>query len=178
MTEPQVDLSPRQIAARRNRSKWPMVIILVILVATVVGLLWFLVTNTSSFKEADDAVADRDEQGDERFSLLGSPLETVEPTSLDGFEATAFTVAFDGVKVDVINIGTPAAQFQEGVPVVLEGHWVQGASPHGQFVDGANDGWYFKSDRMLVKHDNDYREDRIVDAEERGKPGDAGTEET
>ena len=57
-----------------------------------------------------------------------------------------------------------------GVPVVLEGRWAQGEPPSGvDWPAGANDGWWFETDRILVKHDNDYTEDRIIDAEERGQ---------
>ena len=37
------------------------------------------------------------------------------------------------------------------------------------FPNGANDGWWFSTNRILVKHDNDYREERLDDAEERGQ---------
>ena len=37
------------------------------------------------------------------------------------------------------------------------------------FPNGANDGWWFSTNRILVKHDNDYREERLDDAEEQGQ---------
>jgi cytochrome c-type biogenesis protein CcmE len=86
---------------------------------------------------------------------------------LDGDTAVRFSVACDGVAVDVIHRGNVAESFQMGVPVVLEGRW----SPTDSLSDlpppwrsGANDGWFFDSDRMLVKHDNEYRTDRIEEA--------------
>ena len=140
-----VDLSPRvPRVAQRSRSKWPAVTVVVILAAVVVGLIWFLVSNSTSFEEADAAVEKRDELGDQRFQLLGSPLDNTVDITLDGNEAVAFTVQFDGVLVDVVNIGSPAAQFQAAVPVVLEGNWVQGDAPIDRFEGGANDGWYFR----------------------------------
>jgi cytochrome c-type biogenesis protein CcmE len=142
----------------------------------VVAMVWFLVTNTQSFLEADAAVAERDETGDRRFQLLGSPTRTSEEivadtVIVDGNEYTPFTVAFDGVKVDVVSEGTPPELFDKGVPVVLEGQWVRGRIPISGYVfpDGANDGWWFSTDRILVKHDNDYRDERIDDAEDRGQ---------
>ena len=74
--------------------------------------------------------------------------------------------------VDVVSQGTPPDLFDQGVPVVLEGRWESGPLPSKDYVflGGANDGWCFAADRILVKHDNDYRKDRIDDAENRGQP--------
>lgn len=176
MTEatPSVDLTPRQGRPAGRRSKWLPIAILVAVALAVGGLVWFLVTNSQAFLEADAAVEERDDQGDRRFQLLGSPVQYKEEVEngvvvIEGEEFTPFTVAFDGVKVDVLSQGIPPDLFDCGIPVVLEGHWVQAAPPAGvAWPAGANDGWYFATDRILVKHDNDYREDRIVDAEDRG----------
>lgn len=174
---PPVDLTPRT-GRSTSRSKWPALVVVGLIAATVVGLVWFLLTNSQSFLEADIAVAEREEQGDRRFQLLGSPIADWDDADLVqvGDDSYApFTVAFDGVLVDVVSQGIPPDLFAQGVPVVLEGNWVQGESPIGEhtFVDGANDGWHFEADRLLVKHDNDYLEqddgERIEDAEERGR---------
>lgn len=167
------DLSPRAGAAR-TRSKWLPLGIVVLVAAAVVGLIWFLVTNTQNFLEADDAVVDRADMGDRRFQLLGAPIADADEDDvvvIDGDEFTPFTVVFDDVCVDVISQGTPPDLFDQGIPVVLEGHWEQGAVPIDgfSFADGANDGWWFSADRILVKHDNDYREDRLDEAEQRGQ---------
>lgn len=176
MTEtPPLDLTPQSGSAAASRSKWLPLTVLLAIVIAVVGLVWFLVTNSQAFLEADVAVAEREEQGERRFQLLGSPVQYKEDVEdavvvLGGEEFTPFTVAFDGVKVDVLSQGIPPDLFDCGIPVVLEGEWVQGAAPQGVvWANGANDGWYFTTDRILVKHDNDYREDRIVDAEDRGQ---------
>ena len=73
--------------------------------------------------------------------------------------------------VDVVSTGTPPDLFDEGIPVVLEGKWNEEPLPKPGFVfpNGANDGWWFSTNRILVKHDNDYREERLDDAEERGQ---------
>lgn len=170
-----IDLSPR-VGPTRSRPKWIPVAVLAVVALAVVAMTWFLVTNTQNFLEADDAVAERDDTGDKRFQLLGSPTRTTDQitadTALVGIDQyTPFTVVFDGVKVDVISEGTPPELFDKAVPVVLEGQWVEGAVPIDGYVfpDGANDGWWFAADRILVKHDNDYREERLTDAEQRGQ---------
>lgn len=168
-----VDLSPRSVATVRSRSSWMPIAVLAAIVAAVAVLIWVLITNSQAFLEADIAVDERVEQGDKRFQLLGSPIadaNEADTVVLDGNEFTPFTIAFDGVKVDVLSQGQPPDLFAAGVPVVLEGHWVRGDAPAGvAWPQGANDGWYFSTDRILVKHDNDYRQDRLDDAEDRGQ---------
>ncbi len=169
---PSMDLTPRAGGQLRRRSKWLPLTLVAGIALAVVGLVWFLVTNSQAFLEAPEAVAGREEQGERRFQLLGSPIQykdDIDPVVVDGEEFTAFTIAFDGTLVDVLSQGIPPSTFDCGIPVVLEGHWVQGDAPSEvSWPLGANDGWYFTTDRILVKHDNDYREDHIVDARERG----------
>ena len=168
-----LDLTPREVRPARSRGGgWLPWLVLATIAVAIAVLLWVLMTNSQAFLEADIAVAEREEQGDRRFQLLGTPIADADSSDtliVDGEEVTPFSVVFDGVLVDVINQGTPPDLFQPGVPVVLEGQWVQGAAPIDRFAGGANDGWYFAADRMLVKHDNEYREDRLDDAEYRGR---------
>lgn len=178
MSADNVDLSPRPGAAVSRRPKWVATAVVVAVAAAVVILIWVLVSNSQAFLEADVAVTEREEQGDKRFQLLGSPIDDAAATVVVGDdEFTSFTIAFDGVKVDVLSEGSPPDLFAQGVPVVLEGQWVRGTAPVGvSWPNGANDGWYFSTDRILVKHDNDYRQERIDDAEDRGQVDAAATE--
>ncbi len=169
-----IDLSPRK-NTRSSVPRWIPALVVLAVAGTIIGLIWFLATNSQSFLEADQAVAEREELGDKRFQLLGSPISSAGPeqTLIIGEEEyTFFTIAFDDVYVDVVSQGTPPDLFDKGVPVVLEGRWENGPLPSKDYVflGGANDGWWFAADRILVKHDNDYREDRIDDAENRGQP--------
>ncbi len=166
-----LDLTPRNIdSIRTGRRLGPSLVLLV--VVGVIGFVLFqgLSGATLSLNEANDAVADRDELGERRFRLLGSPIAITEgEAEIDGTRVTLFTVACDGVAVDVAHRGDAAESFQMGVPVVLEGRWhspddAVGGLPFVEWTDGANDGWFFDSDEMLVKHDNDYRTDRIEQA--------------
>tara|TARA_B100001250_G_scaffold86892_1_gene71844 strand:+ start:1169 stop:1714 length:546 start_codon:yes stop_codon:yes gene_type:complete len=168
-----MDLSPREQQLRRS-PKWLPLLVLVVVTGAVIVLIWFLVTNSQSFLPADEAVEERSELGDRRFQLLGSPISDVDADQtflIDGKEYTFFSISFDEVIVDVVSRGTPPDLFDEGIPVVLEGKWIQGPLPIPEYIfeRGANDGWWFSTNRILVKHDNDYREDRIDDAEDRGQ---------
>ncbi len=169
-----IDLTPRT-NKQPSMPRWIPALILVVVALTIVGLIWFLATNSQSFLEADQAVEQREKLGEKRFQLLGSPTSSAGSEStfvVDGNEYTFFTIAFDGTYIDVISRGTPPDLFDKGVPVVLEGNWENSPLPIAGYIfaDGANDGWWFAADRILVKHDNDYRKDRIDDAENRGQP--------
>lgn len=159
------DLTPRDPRPPvRGRRRWIPALVAVAVAVAVVGLVWNLVGGSLFFYNADEAVARRVELGDERFTLQGAPIGC---SITDGFRGdepvVAFSVAFGGEAVDVVHFGDPADLFQPGVPVVLDGHWVQGATAVDGFRAVADDGWYFASDRMRVKHDNDYINDDDYD---------------
>jgi cytochrome c-type biogenesis protein CcmE len=126
----------------------------------VIAALAFVATKALSdaalfFYNADEAVAKRDELGDSRFRLQGTVEEGSIVNTGDGVD---FVVVFNGVEVAVHHRGDPPELFDEGEPVVLEGRW-------DRTVD------VFDSDRMLVKHDEDYdaeNQDRIREAEQGG----------
>ena len=86
-----------------------------------------------------EAVEQHDAGDDRRFRLAG----TVEPGSVsaEGADAVAFVVTDGRTSVDVQHVGAPPQLFQEGIEVVVEGSW-----------DRAT----FRSDTMLVKHDEEY----------------------
>ncbi len=66
-------------------------------------------------------------------------------------ETTRFAIAEKGTRVEVVHRGDPPELFQPGIPVVLEGRW---------------DGDRFASDRIMVKHSEQYKArnpDRVKD---------------
>ena len=141
-------------------------------VATGVALLIASLLGDAAlfFYNADEAVERRGELAAQRFRLQGTPLSEPERTFWDDRPVLAFPVGFNGAVVDVVHSGDPPDLFQPGVPVVLEGAWRPGPGP-GPVI--AADGWHFASDRMLVKHDNDYRSrddypERITEADQGG----------
>jgi cytochrome c-type biogenesis protein CcmE len=156
-----VDLTPAAPSpAPRRRSPWAYGALALVVLALGVVVWKGLSSASLYFYNADEAVEQRDELGDKRFRLQGTVLgDTVEETA-DGVD---FTVAFNGVRVDAHHDGDPPELFEPGIPVVLEGRW----DPSGEF---------FASDRILVKHSEEYEadnEDRLEDAED-GRTGDDG----
>ncbi len=166
-----LDLSPMpRDALKRGSRRGPTIVLVLVLI--VVGFVLFqgLSGATLFLREADEAVAQREELDARRFRLLGSPIAiSDEQFVFGGDTAVRFSIACDGTAVDIIHRGNVAEAFQLGVPVVLEGRWVESTSVGEPWPNGANDGYYFESDRMLVKHDNEYREDRIDEAVSCGK---------
>ena len=143
--------------SRRRRRRWvPLVVLGIVLVA--LGALVFkgLSDATLYFRNADEAVAQRDSLGDKRFRLQGTV--SGEPVEADG--VLHFDVAYNGVSVAVSHRGSPPDLFRPGIPVVLEGRW---------------EGSEFASDRILVKHDESYesRDDYRTRTSEAEQGGDA-----
>jgi cytochrome c-type biogenesis protein CcmE len=135
------DATPRVRPPRRRRT----VIVTVALVASVALLVVIAVQSLGDaslfFLNADEAVAQRDDLGADRFRLQG----TVVPGSVEESDSRVrFQVVFNGVTVDVAHRGDPPELFQPEIPVVLEGHWQQDT---------------FASDRIFVRHDSEYEAD-------------------
>ena len=135
------DATPRVRPPRRRRT----VIVTVALVAAVALLIVIAVQSLGDaslfFLNADEAVAQRDDLGDDRFRLQG----TVVPGTVNEREGeVGFQVVFNDVTVDVAHDGDPPELFQPEIPVVLEGQW---------------DGETFTSDRIFVRHSSEYEAD-------------------
>lgn len=162
-----MELTPRTapdasgpVATRRRRSPWAYGALVAVLVGLGVVAYQGLTSASLYFYNADEAVEQKADLADKRFNLQGSVLNDVVSTS----DGVTFTVKFNGVEVPVRHDGDPPELFQSGIPVVLEGRW----SPSGDV---------FESDRILVKHSEEYEADngdRLDDAED-AETGDATT---
>lgn len=113
----------------------------VVIAAALAFLLFRAVGDaTVYFKTADEAVAEREELGNRRFRIEG----IVVPGSVrDGDSQVDFTIRGpQGATVDVVHKGEVPELFQPDIPVVMEGRF---------------EGEPFVSDRILVKHTNEYK---------------------
>lgn len=112
-------------------------------IAVALGFVVFrgLGNATLYFKTADEAVRERASLGDRRFRIEGAVVPTTVRTSGNGVE---FDIQHNGVRVGVRHEGDPPELFREGIPVVLEGRFA---------------GARFASDRIMVKHSEQYRAD-------------------
>ncbi|MCX7620874.1 MAG: cytochrome c maturation protein CcmE [Acidimicrobiales bacterium] len=161
-----LDLSPRPsrpVRSARSRPLWVGGIIAVLVVGGFLAIR-ALSSATVFFYTADEAVAKKAELGDRRFRIEGVVVrDSIERTP----EGVRFDITSSGVVVPVVHAGDPPEMFQPGIPVVLEGHFAEPA------VSDA-----FVSDRILVKHTEEYREknpDRLRQAEMQGTAPDASS---
>ena len=171
-----LDLTPRippaSRAPRRDRRgnnqtegrKWPWIVVLLLIVAAIGFTVSRAITDaTLFFYNADEAVAKQPEIGVRRFRLQGTVVAGTTRRTADG---VSFVVDFNGVDVNVNHVGDPPDLFQDRIPVVLEGRF-----------DSAQKGAAFASDRILVKHSENYdakNPDRIKEAEQGRSPGSPG----
>ncbi len=139
-----LDLTPRadRPPALRSRSsrRWGAIGVLLVLGAVVVFIMVQARGASLYYRNADEAVAQREELGRDRFRLQG--VVVGEPT--DEGTDKVFEVAYRGVAVTVRHTGKEPALFKPGLPVVAEGSWNAA-------------GTEFDSDRLLVKHTEDYK---------------------
>ena len=141
--------APRVRPAAPAATKWRIAAVLAV-IAGAIGFLVFkgLGDATVYFKTADEAVAEKDELGDRRFRVEGAVVTDSVQQTPDGVR---FEIISAGETVPVVHRGDPPELFKPGIPVVLEGRW---------------DGDVYASDRILVKHTSEYREqnpDRVDD---------------
>ena len=133
------------VAAGRRRL-W---IVLVVIAGAIGFLLWKgLGDATVYFRTADEAVEQRAELGSRRFRVEGEVVAGSVRAVGDG---VTFKIEENGARITVDHRGDPPELFRPGIPVVLEGRF---------------EGRRFASDRILVKHTNEYRDkrpDRVKD---------------
>ncbi len=136
-----LDLTPRDVPAGRSGSvrNWLIVGALV----AVAGFVLFQALTSARvyFLNVDEAVAQRNELGDDTFNMQGTVIS--EPTSTG--DAMTFTMTFGGENAEIRHVGAePTDLFKVGEQVVAKGHW---------------DGTEFISNQLLVKHSEEYVED-------------------
>lgn len=125
---------------QRNRLRLGLVL------AAVAGAIAFLLLQglgsaTTYFRNADEAVAEREALGTDRFRLQGT---VVEGSRRQVGESVEFQVAYDCAFVPVRHEGDPPELFKEGIPVVLEGSYAASSDT-------------YQSDRIIVRHTSEYR---------------------
>jgi cytochrome c-type biogenesis protein CcmE len=134
------DLEPRPPAKRRKR--WgPAVVLALVLVAVAVVMFQFLRSASLYYCNADEVGHKADCSEGRRFRMQGV-VGSLDESERDA-GVLAFTLSFRGVSYPVRYQGSdPSDLFQEGRAAVVEGR-LQGGT--------------FDADRILVKHDSQYK---------------------
>ena len=164
------DLTPRTldepVQEKRKLSKRRKAGFGIILAGLLAGLGFLLFTTLSGasffFLDVDEAVERREDLGSERFRIQGITIpntiirdaDVVDFRTGERVTALTFSIAFNGQVANVIHRGDQADIFQDCLPVILEGRWVDDDAGELERVFGSE--YYFASSDMLVKHDNNY----------------------
>lgn len=152
-----MDVTPRRVeeTPRRRKRKSPVMYGALALIVVAIGFVLFQGLNNAAlyYRNADEAVAQKQSLGTRRFRVQG----VVQPGVTKLGQEVDFAIAFNGVSVPVRHTGDPPELFQQGLPVVLEGHW-------------SSDGAFFASDRILVKHSEEYKAENPDHFSSSGQP--------
>ncbi len=134
-----------------RRKLWVGALGLGLVVVALAAVLFNGLSDASTFfYNVDEAVAKRSDLQGDRFRMQGNVVPGSVTRTADGVD---FTITYKGVEVPVQHAGDPPELFGPEIPVVLEGTFEGGA---------------FRSDQILIRHDNTYDEEnpeRIKDAE-------------
>jgi cytochrome c-type biogenesis protein CcmE len=143
-----VDLSPRTVSdldrpsPPRRRRRWaPAAVLSLVLVAVAVVLFQFLRSASLYYCNADEVGHKASCTEGRRFRMQGT-VEDLDTSQRDE-GVLAFTLSFNGVSHPVhYEGGDPTDLFAAGRAAVVE----------GRLEDGT-----FEADRILVKHDSEYK---------------------
>ena len=149
-----MDLTPRESpqSSPRAKKRWlPMLVVAGAVVAGGVVVTQFLTNAIDYYCNVDEVGAKSGCEGDRRMRVQGVVEKGSFARTTTG---SAFVIEFNGKKLNVAYAGDPGGVFQECISVVA----------HGRVVNGT-----FESDRIEVKHSNEYVEkndDRISASDE------------
>ena len=131
--------APASATQRRRKRAWIAVGLCGVAVIAIVVLAVVLSENVVYFRTVSEAVAQRQSQGDDRFRLAG---EVVPGSINETNDGVRFRVTDGKSTATIVHVGDPPELFKPGAPVVCEGHWGRGRA--------------FDSDRIMIRHGNDY----------------------
>ncbi len=132
------------VSDRRRRRALFAVGLCVAAIAAIVVLTVVLSENVVYFRTVSEAVAQRHDQGNDRFRIAG---EVVPGSVHETKQGVRFRVTDGKATATVLHVGDPPELFKPGAPVVCEGHWGAGKA--------------FDSDRIMIRHGNDYQPPKV-----------------
>jgi cytochrome c-type biogenesis protein CcmE len=140
------DVAASPTAQRRRRAFIAIGCCVAAIVAIIVlGVM--LSENVVYFRSVSEAVRDRKEQGTDRFRIAG---EVVANSVSETSRGVRFEITDGKATAVIVHRGDPPELFEDGVPIVCEGRWGAGTA--------------FASDRILIRHGNEYKPPEVDDA--------------
>lgn len=148
-----MDLTPRPVEPTKKSRRW-----LPIFLLSLVGIGGAIIV-TQFLRSAIDYYCNVDEIGVRNGCEESTRLRvqgTVEQNSLQKVGSkTSFVLSFNNKSINVVYAGDPGGVFQECISIVA----------HGRMIDGT-----FESNRIEVKHSNEYVEKNADRFETSGSP--------
>lgn len=123
-------------------------VVCAVAIVAIVGLVVAMSQNVVYFRTVSEAVDERADGGGGRLRMAG---EVVPGSVTETRDGVRFEVTDGTATTAVVHRGDPPDLFQDGVPVVCEGRW--------------GDGEAFASDRILIRHGNEYEPPAVDDAD-------------
>lgn len=153
-TGPAPAAPPPSGAAPGTGVRWRFVVLGALCVAAIAWLVFgALRDNIVYLQPVSEAVRERTEQGTNRFRMGGAVVPCTIAETADGvrFEIT------EGDEIAVVrHRGDPPDLFEDGAPVVVEGRW-QGET--------------FASERLLIRHGEEYSPESVAVDRDACPPG-------
>jgi len=140
--------APAPRPAPKRRGRYIVAIggcVLAVVAIIVLGVV--LSENVVYFRTVTEAVHNRKDEGTSRFRMAGG---VVDDSITETRKGATFEVTDGKNTVVVHHDGDTPALFENGAPVVVEGHWASRASDAP-----------FRSDRILIKHGADYETPKV-----------------
>jgi cytochrome c-type biogenesis protein CcmE len=140
--------APPDLPRPRKRARYVVAVGgCVVAVVAIVVLAVALSDNVVYFRTVSEAVKSRADQGTSRFRIAGGVVDgSVHETA----RGVRFRITDGKHAVTIDHTGDPPDLFKQGAPVVCEGHWASTAQNA-----------VFDSDRILIKHGNDYEPPKV-----------------
>ena len=147
-----MDLSPRASEPSRKPRRWlPIILLSLVGVGGIVIVTQFLTSAIDYYCNVDEIGVRSGCDGERRMRVQG----VVEQSSIKQADGgTTFILDFNKKTLKVAYSGDPGGVFQECIPVIA----------HGRMVNGV-----FESDRIEVKHSNQYVEKNATRIDESNK---------
>ena len=130
---------PGSSAVRRRRAQIAIVCCIAAIAAIVV-LTLVLSENVVYFRTVSEAVRSRASEGNQQLRIAGAVVPGSVHETADGVR---FDITDGKATAKIVHHGDPPELFGTDVPIVCEGHWRRNDT--------------FSSDRILIRHGNDYR---------------------